>query len=175
MTLIKRDVNFGLFFLILATLILLTAFTMYFQKEFRDLTSEYKQKLDQLEKVTRDLSLQRSKLNETSYQLKIKEQSVEDYNVKYTNLKNKKELLETQNAKLTKDLSDKTQELIRTQGELDETENELDDTKDALTTAQQEIDKLTVEKKAIKNDRDSLKSSLCATIASLGGSNSLCS
>ncbi|MBU3896298.1 hypothetical protein KKG36_03245, partial [Patescibacteria group bacterium] len=67
----KKDVNFGLLVLIIASIILFSGFSVYYQTTFKDVSLEYKEKLEQLSKVTTELSTQKQALNET-YSLRIK-------------------------------------------------------------------------------------------------------
>ncbi len=58
-----RDINFGLFLLIVAVLIAFAGFTAYYQSTFTNLSLEYHTKLGELEKVSSTLQSEKAKLN----------------------------------------------------------------------------------------------------------------
>src|SRR3989339_845138 len=71
MAFMKKDVNLGLLVLIIAAIIVFSGFTVYYQTSFRDISLDYKTKLEQLQQVTKDLTTQKKELNET-YSLRQK-------------------------------------------------------------------------------------------------------
>ncbi|MDP7323820.1 MAG: hypothetical protein QF632_03605 [Candidatus Woesearchaeota archaeon] len=83
MAVMKRDVNFGMFVLIIATLLVFAGFTAYYQTTFENLTSEYRGKLGELSDVTSNLQQEKIKLNQTSIQLQIKAEKEKSLNEKY--------------------------------------------------------------------------------------------
>tara|TARA_Y100000310_G_scaffold291402_1_gene319328 strand:- start:381 stop:857 length:477 start_codon:yes stop_codon:yes gene_type:complete len=83
MAVMKRDVNFGMFVLIIATLLVFAGFTAYYQTTFENLTSEYRGKIGELSTVTSNLQQEKIKLNQTSIQLQIKAEKEKSLNEKY--------------------------------------------------------------------------------------------
>ena len=73
MAVMRRDINIGLLFLIVATLIVFAGFTVYYQTTFKNVSNEYKAKLTELEKVSSDLESKKKELTETSQTLQLKE------------------------------------------------------------------------------------------------------
>ena len=71
MTFMKKDVNLGLLVLIIASVLLFSGFSVYYQTAFKDVSLEYQEKLGQLSEVTEQLSSKRQELNET-YSMRVK-------------------------------------------------------------------------------------------------------
>lgn len=135
MKVMKRDINFGLLLIIIATLICFSAFTVYYQTTFKNLSTNYYTKLDEIDLVTNQLTFEKSKLNQTSYQLQVKEQRESELSSIYSDLRSEKEILED-NLKSTQD------ELMNTQKQLSETQSELTSTKSDLDSALSKIGRL---------------------------------
>src|SRR3989338_7049902 len=84
MAVMRRDVNLGLLFLIIATLIIFAGFTVYYQTTFKNISNEYSTKLSELEKVSTELTQKKQQLTETSQTLQLKETREQDLSSKYT-------------------------------------------------------------------------------------------
>ena len=132
MSFIKKNVNLGLLFLIVASLIAFSAFSVYYQNKFKELNEEYTSKLDQLEQITMDLGLKKQALDETSSELNIKNQKVDEFGTQYNDLKVQKEAVDKENTILDSELSDtlrtlaiKSQNLLTAQTELQQTKQTL--------------------------------------------------
>ncbi len=69
MAIMKKDVNFVFFILIIATVISFAGFTAYYQISFRNINDEYDTKLSELNKVTSDLLEKKSILLQTTTEL----------------------------------------------------------------------------------------------------------
>lgn len=170
MAFMKKDVNFGLLLLIVATLLLFSGFTVYYQTNFKNVVAEYHDKLEQLQGVTTELSAEKEKLNET-YQLRVKaEKDVKALDSQYRILSNERDQLESDRNKLQSELSTTKTTLAETQTKLGQTETKLSQTQTQLSQTQAE---LSSKKSKIDNLKDDIDA-LCATIASLGGSDSRC-
>src|SRR3989338_9485241 len=104
MAVMRRDINLGLMFLIVATLITFAGFTVYYQTTFKNISSEYKTKLAELEKVSSELTTKKKELTETSQNLQLKESREQDLSSKYTTVKGEKDQLEGEKATLQIDL-----------------------------------------------------------------------
>ncbi|MFC1704738.1 hypothetical protein ACFLZ6_00235 [Nanoarchaeota archaeon] len=159
----KKDVNFGLFVLIIATLICFAGFTAYYQATFENVSTGYKEKIDELSKVTTDLQTQKTRLNETSYELKIKVDRESELSEKYNEVKTDKETLEANNAKLTSELASTTSELNQKKSELAVAQSE-------LSKARSDLSDAVLDASNLEDDVDDL----CDTISDLGGSDSIC-
>ena len=149
MAFMKKDVNVVLLFLIVASILVFSGFTVYYQTTFKDVSLEYKNKLEQLQKVTSDLSTQKQQLNET-YALRVKaEQDKKALDQSYKDLSDERNQLEYDKSKLevnllaTKnDLAEKGVQLISTQNQLASTEAELGSVKAQRDTYKNDLKKV---------------------------------
>jgi len=143
MAVMKKDVNIGLLILIIASIILFSGFSVYYQTTFKDVSLEYKEKLEQLSDVTKELGTKRQELNET-YSLRVKaETDREALDAKYKDASDENERLDTDNVNLRSEISS-------TKNDLAEKTAELGATKTSLIAANAQIN--------VKDDRiDSLK------------------
>lgn len=163
MAFMKKDVNLGLLLLIIATLLLFSGFTVYYQTNFKNVVTEYHDKLGQLKKVTEELGAEKTKLNET-YQLRAKaEKDIKALDVQYRLLSDERDQLERDKTKLQAELSTAKATLAETEVKLSQTQTQLSQTLAELSAKKARISDL-------KDDIDAL----CANIASLGGSDSRC-
>lgn len=129
---IKKDVNFGLMLLIIASLLLFTGFSVYYQTNFKEVVSEYNTKLEELQKVTRELTKEKSKLNQT-YELRVKaEKDISALDAQYRELSDERDQLDSDKRKLQTELSS-------TKTELSEAKVQLSQTKDTLAQTQAEL------------------------------------
>ena len=157
MTVMKKDVNIGLLILIVATLIMFSGFTVYYQTTFKNISQNYNKKLDELNQITKELEVKRGMLNETSLQLKLKKQKEEDLNVKYTDLRNERDQLENTKTKLELELTQTKTELADTKSELAKKVSELSARKVELADAYTQISDLKGDVIGLKNDITKLK------------------
>ena len=170
MAFLKRDVNLGLLLLIIATLILFSGFTVYYQTNFKNVVTDYHSKLEQLKKVTGELGTEKIRLNET-YKLRVKaEKDIKALDTQYRLLSDERDQLEDDKNQLHTELSSTKTQLAEKQVQLKQTETILSQTQDSLKTANNQITSLKAKKEALEDDVEAL----CATIASLGGSESRC-
>ena len=145
MGIMKHDMNFIFFVLIVVTLASFAWLTVYYQGNFRNVSVNYDTKLLQLEKVTKELQQHKAVLNKTSYQLQVKEKSVEDFDSKYTQIRAQKEQLEADKKNLEAELTKTKSELVATKQSLLTTQTELSNTKTELDAKKTEISSLTSE------------------------------
>ena len=132
MAFMKKDVNVVLLVLIVVAILVFSGFTVYYQTTFRDVSLEYKNKLEQLQKVTSDLSAQKQQLNET-YALRVKaekdkkalDQSYKDLSDERNQLESDKATLETELITTKGDLAEKSAQLQSAQNQLASTVAEL--------------------------------------------------
>src|SRR3989344_9653050 len=91
MAFMKRDVNIGLLILIIAAVIVFSSFSVYYQSTFKNVSLDYLNKLEQLNRVTSELSKQKQELNQT-YSLRTKaEEDKKTLDVKYTEVRDENE------------------------------------------------------------------------------------
>ncbi len=165
MAVMRRDVNIGLLLLIVATVIMFSGFTVYYQTTFKNISESYEAKLDELTKVTSDLELKRSLLNETSLQLTVRQQREDELNQKYSDVRNERDTFENDKNKLTVELTQTKTELASSQSEVAQTKSKLASTESKLVAAFQEnqvlqsqIDGLRDKVKDLENDISCLRS-----------------
>jgi len=140
MAYMKRNVNFGFFFLLIATLISLAGLSIYYQTTFKDLYMDYKLKLNDLSNISSTLSTEKAKLEQTSQELDIKEEREKELSTQYTGLKTEKEKLEDEKASLQKQLASKTAELQQKKAELFTAQSNLATAQAELSTTKTSLD-----------------------------------
>ncbi len=139
MAFMKKDVNLGLLVLIIAAILVFSGFTVYYQTSFRDISLEYKTKLEQLQKVTKDLTTQKKELNET-YSLKQKaEQDRKALDSGYREVRDENDQLKNDNSNLRLELSSTKSDLGEKTARLDATQNILAQTQVDLASANSKV------------------------------------
>jgi len=170
MAFMKRDVNLGLLLLIIVAIVLFTAFSVYYQTTFQDVSLEYQSKLDQLSQVTKELGAKRTELNET-YSLRI--QAEEDRKVldsRYRDVSDENLRLETDKATLQTELSSTKSDLAEKSVELVSTKNLLSQTQTSLSAANGEITSLKSQRSNLKDDVERI----CDKLVAAGGADDDC-
>jgi len=165
MAFMKKDLNFGLFILIIATLICFLVFTTYFQDRFDKLSGNYNEKIDEMEKLATKLNLEKARLNETSFELVKTVQKAEDLSGKYGGLKDEKEMLDAEIAKLTVELNQKKAKLTETELALTKSQATLQNTQEELVRSKADL-------RNCNSDLDDYRedySSCCSELEILGG------
>ncbi len=157
MTYMKKNVNFGFFFLLIATLISLASLSMYYQTTFKDLYLDYKIKLDDLKNISTTLSTEKAKLEQTSQELTIKEEREKELSTQYTGLKTEKEKLQDEKASLQKQLAARTAELKQKISELFTAQNNLATVQAELSISKTELDAARTTISGLRSDVDSLE------------------
>ena len=128
MAVMRKDVNLGLLLLIVAALVMFSGFTVYYQTTFKNVSESFEIKLEELEKVERDLQAKKGLLNETSVQLQLKSQKEADLSKKFVETESEREQLESDKNKLTTDLASTKSELAGTKATLEQTKVQLSNT-----------------------------------------------
>ena len=154
MAFMKRDVNIGLLILIIAAVIVFSSFSVYYQSTFKNVSLEYQNKLEQLGKITTELSKQKQELNQTS-SLRVKaEEDRKTLDVKYTEVRDENQQLSGDNTNLRLEVASAKSELSEKTVQLEATQNLLASTQSELGT--------------VKAQRDNYKNRLedvCSTFA----------
>ena len=170
MAFMKKDVNLGLLVLIVASIILFSGFSVYYQTTFKDVSIEYQTKLDQLSQVTNELSSKRQELNET-YSLRIKaeeDRKVLDSRYKDASIEN--DNLRSDNTNLRSEVSSTKSQLAEKSAKLAATENLLAQTQSSLSSANSQVSSLKSQKNNLKDDVDRI----CVKLLAAGGSDGDC-
>jgi chromosome segregation ATPase len=142
MAFMKNDVNFGLLVLIIASIILFSGFSVYYQTTFKDVSLEYKEKLEQLSKVTTELSTQKQALNET-YSLRLKaERDKKTLDARYKEVRDENDNLRKDNANLRSEVSSTKSQLAEKTSQLDATKSLLAKVQSELSSAKSKISSL---------------------------------
>ena len=158
MAFMKRNVNLGLLFLIVASLVLFTGFAVYYQTTLKSITIEYNTKLNDLQKVTKELGLQKTALNET-YELKIKaERDRSALDSQYRDISD-------ENLQLEKDKTSLMVEVAQTKSELGAAQTDLESKKTQLAQTQADLSAANSKISSLNNKLDEL----CADYAALNG------
>lgn len=150
MKVMRRDVNFGLLLIIIATLICFSSFAVYYQKSFKNLSTDYYGKLDELNKVADQLTSEKTRLNQTSYQLQVKEKRESELSNIYTDLRTEKEKLEA-DLKTTQDSLNAERDKVR------QTQDELTQKMAELTSTQNDLQKAEAESEHLKDEVNNLE------------------
>jgi len=131
MTIMKKDVNFVFFILIIAVVVSFAGFTAYYQVSFRNINEEYTTKLAELNKVTKDLFEKKGALLQTSEELDTTKKGREELGQKYDTLKDERDVL--------KDERDAFRDnLYKTQSELKQKETQVASLSTQLIVSQEE-------------------------------------
>jgi len=114
MAYMRKNVNIFLLVVVVIIVVSLAAITSYYQTTYKNLSTNYETKLNEINNLIDDLNSERTKLNETSYELTLKAEREEKLGAQYTEVKGEKE-------KLAGDLSQTEKELERTKLNLQST------------------------------------------------------
>ncbi len=171
MSFMKKDVNLGLLVLIVASIALFAGFSVYYQSTFRDISMDYKNKLNNLSKVTQELGIQKQKLNET-YSMRVKaEQDIKTLDKNYREINDENEKLNSDNTNLRLEVSSTKSELGEKSARLEATQSLLTQTQSSLSAANSKITSLTTRVSNLEGDIKGL----CTKLIAAGGSDSDCS
>jgi len=156
MAYLKRDVNLGLLILIIASIILFSGFSVYYQTTFKEVSLEYQNKLNQLGKVTSELSSKRQELNETYSLRVIAEEDKKVLDERFKDVRDENEKISDDNTNLRSEVSSTKSQLAEKTAELDATKNLLSQTQTSLSAAKGEVSSLKSQRSDLKNEIDCL-------------------
>jgi len=159
MSIMKRDVNFVFFILIIATVVSFAGFTAYYQVSFRNINSEYDTKLAELNQVTNDLLEKKAALLQTSEELDTTKKGREELGEKYGTLKEERDGLESERNTLKENL-------FQTRAELQQKTEQVTSLSSQLVAAQADAERFKEDSEYYESRYDSCKS----VAESLGGS-----
>ncbi len=161
MSFINKNANLVLLFLIIISAIALVGATVFFQTKFEDINTEYNQKLEQLRLVSADLEQQQAILNKVKADLNIKSEREHILGEQFTEVKEDKEILETQKQHLESRKQELETELEDTESILQSTQNELEAKKTLVAQLTGEVDtwksKTEFEEKKRRDAEDALR------------------
>jgi len=117
MAFMKQNVNLGLLLLIIVVMISFTGFTVFYQKAFEGLSQDYTKRVGEVRNLVSTLQSEKDRLNQTSYQLKLKEEREQSLSEKYTELNAIKEGLVEEKSRLTGELLSTRNQLTQAQAD----------------------------------------------------------
>jgi chromosome segregation ATPase len=154
---ITKNANVILLFLILLSAASLVGATVFFQMNFEKINTEYNQKVQQLQLVSKELDAQQTILNKIKSELSLKAEREEQLGEKFTEVKTTAEQLETQKTQLERSKEQLESELENTEGVLRSTQVELEAKKDVVKTLTSENDKLSSQLDVCEDQRADYK------------------
>lgn len=125
MEVMKKDVNFIFFILIIATVVSFAGFTAYYQISFRNINNEYNTKLTELNQVTKDLLDKKAALMQTSVELNTTKEGREQLGEKYNDVRDERDLLRGERDTLKETLYQTSAELQQRRTQVDTLSKEL--------------------------------------------------
>ena len=167
MAYMKKNINIGLLLLITAALISFASFTVYYQTTFTNLSENYNKKISEMEQLATKLYVEKIRLNETSYQLQIKEEREQDLAGRYTEVRDERDKFKSEYETTKSALKEKSDELEASKTQLSQAQAELATVKADLEGKESKISSLSNQVNNLKGDVDSLqsqKSALCTAI-----------
>lgn len=117
---LQNNLNLALLFLFIIVLISFAGFSAFYQHTYANLTNNYQSKIDHLDEVTRSLQSEKSLLNQTSYELEIKQARESNLQGQYADLRNTNEKLKADLDLLRNDFNTKVAQLLKAQKDLTE-------------------------------------------------------
>ncbi len=154
---ITKNANTILLFLIILSAASLVGATVFFQMNFEKINTEYNQKIQQLQVVSKDLETQQALLSKIKSELSLKAEREEELGEKFTEVRETKEQLETQKVQLETSKEQLESELEDTEGLLRSTQTEVEAKKDVIKTLTGENNKLTTELDVCEDKREDYK------------------
>ncbi|MBI3051509.1 hypothetical protein HYY74_03550 [Candidatus Woesearchaeota archaeon] len=131
---IRRNVNLFLLLLIIVALGVMAGLSAYYQVTYKNLSGSYDSKLQELNQLNYNLSVQRAQLSQLNEELQVKAEAKDRFDVLYTNISGYNERLSSDLSGTKAELIDALQRLKQATGELATAKSELDTTKSALNT-----------------------------------------
>src|SRR5574341_636348 len=154
---ITKNANMILLFLIMLSAASSVGATVFFQMNFEKINTEYNQKVQQLQLVSKDLQTQQALLDKIKAELTVKTEREEQLGERFTEVKTTKEQLETQKVALERSKEQLESELATTESSLRSTQSELEAKKDLVATLTGENDKLSSQLDVCEDQRDNYK------------------
>ncbi|MBR9699434.1 hypothetical protein GOV09_03195 [Candidatus Woesearchaeota archaeon] len=149
MSFMKKNLNLGLLFIIMLLAVSLTAIGVYYNLNYNSLSAEYTTQLTNLQDVTDELFLQKSRLNQTAADLRVKEQDETELSSKFSDIRGENIKLTGENANLKTELTSRTNELVTktnqllvAQSELITVKSELENQESLITAYRSTVNRL---------------------------------
>ncbi|HLC96014.1 MAG TPA: hypothetical protein VJH97_01720 [Candidatus Nanoarchaeia archaeon] len=157
---IKKDVNFILLSLVLTVVILVIGVTFLYQHWFSNLSQEYQEKVQNLERVTEELGLKKTQLANTTQVIQEQQDTVGDLSQRFTQVRDEKDKLEADKATLSRELTESKAALVQAQATLSQKETLLSQAQADLVSANNRIDSLQNSNQELEDDLDQCQAEL---------------
>jgi len=151
---VNKNVNFGLLLILAVTVVAFVGTSTYYQRNFYNVSSNFEEKAAELEAVSEHLQLEKSKLNETSFQLTIKKSREQELSKISEDLTKEKTDLELNKKNLQAQLAKTSQDLLSSQQDFTKAQLELSDVKTDLAQRDERIEDLESRSSKYRNQRD---------------------
>ena len=155
MAYMNRNVNLILLLLIIILVGYLIGLSTYYEGSFKNLSISYNSKVNQISKLSENLSYNSFQLNKTFSELQLRVADKTKFDQMYTELTTAKTRLETE-------LSQTQSELATTKAGLRESENQLLTTRSDLASVQSQLSTKQATIDSLNNQVDDLDSKLAA-------------
>ena len=129
----KKNVNAILLLLIVLVAASIVGLTSYYQMSFHNLSSDYHQKVGELQKTASELEVSQVQLNETAVELQLKTEREQDLSGKFTQEREEKRIV-------IDELNDTREQLAETKAVLASTRTELSIVNQTLQVKTEELD-----------------------------------
>jgi len=138
----KSKTSLTLLLLIALTLVAFTGFATYYQATFYNLSKDYEEKVGKIDELAETLDVEKTKLNQTSYQLEIKAEREKDLSAKYDTLRGVNDQLQKDKTLLQSELSTTKSSLAEAEVNLAAKEAALAEAEQTIATKESQIDNL---------------------------------
>lgn len=132
----KKNVNTFLLLIIVIIIGSLAAVTIVYQKTYKNLSKSYDERIDEINTLISDLNSERETLNETTYDLLVKQEREKALSGQYKTVKGERDKLDSDLQTTERELQNKVAELRNTIAALQTTQHELQVSTEALVQSE---------------------------------------
>lgn len=154
MEITKKNINLGLFVIIVATLVAFASFTTYYQYSYKNTTALYQNKLDELDRVMTTLKVTKEQLEKAASSVSESTEETEQISSEYNQLKDEKDKLESDLSKNKRSLADTRAQLTQTELQLTQAQADLAAAKSEITVLQNRVDDINGDISCLKSTAD---------------------
>ncbi|HLC98816.1 MAG TPA: hypothetical protein VJC00_02310 [Candidatus Nanoarchaeia archaeon] len=156
MAYIKKNVNLFLLFVIVLIVVALAGLTSYYHSTYQNLSTSYDVKLSEITNLLDDLNEQRSRLNQTTYELNIKEERESELSGQYLDIREDYDKVRDDLDKTKSDLKDTQDSLAATELSLISSQNQISALTATVGELQSQINSLEDDKADLYNQIDDI-------------------
>lgn len=154
MGILKKDVNMVFFVLIIVTVVSFAGFTAYYQASFKNISSEYDEKIAELNQVTKDLTEKKNFLTQTNIDFNSSQRAREKLSKEFNDIKEIKGNLEEENSLMRDDLRETKNTLAKTISEANVAQAQVAAQLIKLTNLEQDVEYWKKQLKVCRNETD---------------------